>query len=138
MSITIKPCTLDDAEAMIETGEAAFAEDALNNLIFNAREATPEQRQEYKKWRVATTKQRLTGEGKHYFKAVDESNGRLVGYVGLFNPSIDVAAQSTVPKPAFVNPDTDEVMKQLQAVDKKWVGDRKDVWCESNLSEEYV
>jgi len=131
MSINIQPCKPGDAEDMIIAGEAAFADDDLNNAIFNPRNGTPEEVAEYRAWRIARSRQRQSGEGKFYFKAVDESNGRIVGYVGLFTPSVDIGAQQpSAARPACMNVEFEKAtMERLDAVEKKWIGDRKDVWC---------
>ncbi|KAK5172677.1 uncharacterized protein LTR77_002797 [Saxophila tyrrhenica] len=134
MPITIEPCKYDDAETMIITGEAAFAEDALNNAIFDPKQGTPEEAFEYRNWRITITKQRLSGEGKYYFKAMDDSNGRLVGYIGLVDPKVDIHAQSKAPHPDFVNMEFFErVHERIEEAKRKWVGGREDVWYVASM-----
>jgi len=130
MPIIIKDALVSDAEEMILTGEAAFANDLMNQAIFDRANAPPEEVAEYRAYRIAVATERMDRDGSHYFKAVDDSNDRIVGYVGIYNPSVDSTKPSSVPKPACMNQNFEkEVMDSLYAAERKWIGDRKDVWC---------
>lgn len=132
MSVSILPCTIDDADAMITCGEQAFANDVLIKAIFNPDTATREEIRLHHDYRTAVARKRLTGAGKYYFKAVDDTTGSLVGFVGMFDPQVDVDSQSQidVERPKCLNDEFDaKFRKALREAEAKVIGDRKDVWC---------
>ena len=135
MSISIQKCTVEDAEEMITVGGKAFENDELLLHIFNLKTATAEQREQYQAWRMAVVKQRFIGEEKFYYKAVDESSGKLVGYVAMYGPNVSIAdnhAPESIQKPTFINVKADDEFKAtLREMEAKHIGERKDVWCMS-------
>ena len=141
MTISIQPATTQDAPDMVSVGTRAFADDLMNQAFFDPRKATPEQYEEFMKWRVERTHKRMGGLGALYFKAMDDSTGALLGVIGIAKPvegqsgpDADHALQATVTKPDFVNAGaSEEMMKKQEEMNKKWVGDRKDVWCKYHV-----
>ena len=141
MSISIQPATLEDASEMLDVGMAAFANDLLNQSLFQLESATPEERAEFLRWRLESSKVRMRGPGKHWFKATDESTGKIVGLSGLYSPeATDTSEHSSGPKPRWVNQDLDnEVNETLEAMRQECMGDRKDFWCKfSRQSKAYL
>jgi hypothetical protein len=137
MSYSILPCTIDDVDAMTTCGEEAFANDAMVTAVFNPRNATAEQIKAHHEYRNAIGRKRIVGPGKYYFKAVDEGTGSLVGFVGLFDPQIDVGSQSQidVERPGGFNQEFESKFRSaLRAAEAKAIGDRKDVWCKKAKS----
>ena len=130
MTINIYPAGPDDAYAMSEAGFAAFENDVLSNAQYQLKTAPPERLEEYRKYRIALTHLRMEGKGKYWFKAVDDSNGRLVGYTGLYSPEAEPVPFWTLPRPEYGNLDVDnEVHEKLDKCKEKNIGDRKDIWC---------
>ena len=130
MAITILPATPDDAEDMIDVGNRAFGNDMLSNATFDRTSATAEECAEYKSWRVKLSKLRMSGPGKHYVKAVDETTGAIVGYAGLMGPKAERLPHSAVPLPAFINADFDqELTEKFKSTREQCLGERQDVWC---------
>lgn len=131
MAITLLPATIEDSSAMLETGLAAFADDKLNNAQFRFDIATPEQMEEFRTWRRAVNDARMKLPGGHYFKAVDDSNGFLAGFVGLFDPHVEPPDPLTFPHPSHTNYEISyELRTKMKAVKQKHIGNRNDVWCE--------
>lgn len=131
MAITLLPSTVEDASDMLETGLAAFANDKLNIAQFHTDTATPEQMDEFRAWRRSLSHARMTGPGKHWFKAVDDSNGRLVGSIGLYDPHVVAPDPLAFPHPSHTNVEiTKELRGKMKAVKDKHIGNRDDVWCE--------
>lgn len=136
MAITLLPATPEDSAAMIDAGMAAFANDKLSNAQFRINTATPEQLQEFRRWRIELSKERMTGPGKYWIKAIDQSNGSLVGYVGIYDPQAEVPDPSSIsiPKPADVNNEVDDELRtKMKAVKERHIGQRDDVWCKCLL-----
>jgi hypothetical protein len=132
MTISILSCKFEDARELFMVGEKAFSNDLLAIAVFDRSTASAEKLAEYRAWRVGRTQMRLSGQGKHYFKAVDDSTGRIVGYMGMLDPSVDVSAQSPLPPTDCINVEVEAKMRmELAEVHHKWVGDRKDIWCKS-------
>lgn len=132
MSVSILPCTLDDVDAMITCGEQAFANDVLVNTVFNPATATAEEIQANHDYRVAIGRKRMTGSGRYYFKAADDTTGSLIGFVGLFDPQVDVGSQSQIDaaRPKGFNEEFEiKFRSALREAEAKAIGDRKDVWC---------
>lgn len=137
MSISIRQATPEDAGAIIDCAMLAFQNDHMSNQYFYLDVATPQQLAEYRNWRVSLAKLRMDGEGgKYWFKAVDDSNGSIVGFCGLFAPDVEPPAHASaaVPLPALMNHDLDREFRELlETTKKKWIGGRDDVWCRSSV-----
>ena len=119
MAIILLPPTPEDARAMIDTGMAAFANDNLNKAQFGLATAPPEQSQDFRRWRI---------------KAVDDSNGFLVGYIGVFAPGVLPPEPNLESRPPQVNEKIgEEVSTKMKAIKKRYVGERDDVWCKSRI-----
>lgn len=135
MSISILPCTSSDAAATIDIGMRAFADDPLNRRTMNLAAATPTQLEQFRAWRTGMAELRMSGPGKHYFKAVDDGTREVVGFVGMYAPEGfggEAGWQSPAPAPDFIDDDAQgEVRAKQRAAREKWVGPRGDVWCES-------
>lgn len=100
------------------------------NAQFSLRSSTPEQLEEYKKWRSELFKARMSRAGKLFVKAVDDSTNAFVGYVGMFAPHTEPPAPSSIPRPAHLNPEiSTELEVKMKSVKEKHVGERDDVWC---------
>lgn len=133
MSISVLPATPNDASETVDLGMRAFWNDPLSRLSWNPDTATSEQIVQFKQWRRAMSTTRMSGSGKHYFKAVDNTTGAIVGFVGTYAPEgfdIEATWQSPTPAPEFVNQDAMGEFRERQIAAKaKWLGERRDVWC---------
>ena len=130
MSISILPATPEDAEAMLDVSMAAFANDLFSKAAFRLESATPEEKEEFRQWRLRISRSRMSGRGKHWFKAVDDSNARIAGVTGLYSPDVDTSPPSTQSRPACVNEEVDQEVQDTQkAVKDACMGDRQDYWC---------
>lgn len=147
MAITIVPATVDDAPELTRVGMLGFQDDLLNRTILPLHEATPAQLSEHLQWRVARARDRMTGPGKFYVKAVDSETGAIVGSCGIQSPEVvaknardgievsgsEVADGDEKPKklelPSIVKVELQErldgVMKEAQ---REILGQREDVW----------
>ena len=131
MAIKIVPASIDDAAEMIDVGMKAFANDQLAKATFDVQSATSEEVEEYKRWRIGLSKLRMSGANNHYFKAVDEETGVLVGYAGLNGPDTEPVSHSAIPRPKGLNSDVDDEFSEKQKSTREtYLGDRKDFWCE--------
>lgn len=129
MEINILPAGPEDAAEMISVGMKAFANDVLAKSTFDVQSGTPEEVEEYTQWRVSLARLRMSGQGKHYFKARDEATGAIVGYAGLNGPGAEILPHTAVPRPKFLNSDVDdELMQKMNSTRERFLGDRKDVW----------
>jgi hypothetical protein len=132
MAIKILPATPDDAPELIDVGMKAFANDPLAQATFNVSTAPPEQVEEYKQWRVGLSRLRMTGTGRHYFKAVDEDSGAIVGYAGLNGPDVERVPHSAVERPSFYNIEVEEELQaKMKSTREQCISGREDLWCES-------
>lgn len=143
MAISILPATLADVRIMMPTGVKAFSSDPLNRAIENVDKATPEQRQDYLEWRIARNEKRMTGPGKHWFKAVDTDSGAIVGYTGIMAPeaeSVNGLPEGKEPElnaatAAIMNKELyGEVERKLGEARERCMGARKDYWCKCGAS----
>ena len=66
MGIIILPATAGDATEMVRVGMKAFANDLLNQKMFNLGSASPEEIEEYRQWRTGLARLRMSGPGKHF------------------------------------------------------------------------
>ena len=134
MAIKILPATPDDAPELIDVGVKAFANDPLSQAAFNISTAPPEQVEEYKQWRVGLSRLRMAGVGKHYFKAVDEESGTIVGYAGLNGPDVKQVPHSAVERPSFYKVEVEEELQsKMKSTREKCIGGREDLWCKLTL-----
>lgn len=134
MTIAILPVTSEDVPEMIDVGMKAFAKDPLAQAAFNTATATPDQIEEYKQWRVDLARLRIAGPGKHYFKAVDEETGAIVGYAGLNGPDVKRLGHNAIPSPNFYDLQIDEELRsKMQLTRDACISGREDLWCKSVL-----
>ena len=134
MSISIQPAVIEDADEMLDVGIAAFAGDLMNMAIFNLDNATPEELAEHSQWRTSMTRLRISGQGKHWFKAIDEASGKIVGFTGLYSPDADTSNLASLPKPKCINVEVyNEIISTLEAAKKELMGNRQDYWCKNLL-----
>ena len=130
MTIGIYAAGPDDAAEMVSVGMRAFADDKLSEAQFGIKNATPEQLREFHEHRTANSKLRMQGKGRHWFKAVDESKGKIVGFCGLCSPEAEPVPTWSISRPALGSLEVDkEVESKLDEFKKRWVGGRDDVWC---------
>ena len=132
MAISILPATLEDADEMIEVSMAAFAKDRLSIAHNRLDRASPDQLAVWRRWRYVMMKVRMDGEGKYWFKAVDDTTGSIVGYAGLYAPGAApvAATMASLPLPIFMNQEIEEDLRAMQKSAKaKHLDDRDDVWC---------
>lgn len=128
--IKILPATGEDAPDLLEVGIKAFAHDLLSNSTFDLQAATPEQAEEYREWRNGLSRLRMSGPGRHYFKALDEASGKIVGYAGIFGPNVERPPHTAVPRPSFLNTEVDdELMEKLKVTREECLHGREDLWC---------
>lgn len=134
MSISVLPATLSDAAETVDLGMRAFKDDPLSRRTTNLDMATSEQRKQFRDWRIGISTTRMQGSGKHYFKAVDDATGAIVGFIGTYAPEgfdLEATFQSSTPAPDFIGHDSQGEFRERQiAARAKWLGERKDVWCE--------
>lgn len=154
MPFAILPATVDDVPEMVPVGLLGFQNDLLNRAILPLHEATPEQLEEHLTWRMARQRDRMTGEGRYFVKAVDEETGAIVGVCGIFSPEVvrQNAKEGTEASGAEVVsvPDGEakqkpkklempsilkvELQERLEGVMKtaqgEILGEREDVWSE--------
>lgn len=129
MGIIILPATADDAAEMVRVGMKAFANDLLNQKMFNLGSASPEEIEEYRQWRTSVARLRMSGPGKYYFKAVDETSGAIRGYAALNSPGAESVPHDALSRPKFVDTKADDdLMEKMKATRDEFLGDRKDVW----------
>ena len=134
MSIIIQPATVQDAPAMHDVGFAAFKNDVHMNAMFRYNTASPEQLEEYRKWRTASTIARMSGPGKYWLKAVDSTSGAIAGFVGVCGPEFHVAGpeakEGVEPPPEYINHQLQQdFIPTLQKAMEETMGERKDYWC---------
>lgn len=130
MSIIILPVELKDAPDINVIGDMAFSTDLLNATLFNRGAASPEQFAEYRAWRLKMIEARLSVKGQCYFKAVEETTGKLVGYVGMMDPTVDVPSLSHLPDGDFMDVAVEaDTRAKLQEMHERWMGGKNDVWC---------
>ena len=129
MAINILPASPNDAAEMINVGMKAFANDLMAKSTFDVQSGSPEEVEEYRQWRVSLARLRMSGQGKHYFKAQDEATGEIVGYAGVNGPGAEILPHTAVTRPKFLNSHVDnELMEKMNATRERCLGDRKDVW----------
>lgn len=133
-TISIHPATPLDAANMVDLDLAAFADNPFVQKTFHVAAASPAQLAEFRTWRTSILEHRMTGPGKRYYKAVDEETGDMVGYAGFYAPEgFDLESNwtSAVAMPAFIDvAGQREFREKSKAAKERWVGGRKDVWCE--------
>lgn len=91
MSIQILRATETDAPALCLLGSLAYASDKLFNIFHAQKRSTTsraEQEATYLAWRTERSRNRIRGEGKAWFKAVDARTGLIVGFTGLYAPEV--------------------------------------------------
>jgi len=147
MAITILPATLDDAPELTAMGILGFQDDLLNRAILPLHEATPAQLSEHLQWRTARLRDRMTGPGKYYVKAVDSETGAIVGNCGIQAPEVvveqaregtevsgsEVADGEEKPKklelPSILKVEMQDRLEGVMKVAQKEIlGGREDVW----------
>ncbi|KAM0715687.1 hypothetical protein Q7P37_009186 [Cladosporium fusiforme] len=132
MPITLSPATTADAPTLALIGSLAYANDALFN-IFRPQEtdsSPTQQKSSYLAWRTSRSRNRMTGEGKHWFKATDSQTGNIVGFTGIWSPEVYATDEKSdeVP-PAFVNEELLREGERAKALGKeRFLGGRRDVW----------
>ena len=132
-SFDIKPIDQGDADPLTRIGYKAFADDLLNKRLYNLVDATPSQVEEDLQWRINRNSRRMYNEGSHWFKAIDTTTGKPVGYSGILAPEKG--------KPKGLDTD-DSVMpvtmnqelyaligEKGKALRKQHLGERDDYWC---------
>jgi hypothetical protein len=135
-NISIVPCRMEDVEEMEPVGTAAFATDPVNQAIFDVTTANEDDLADYRAWRVQLNRERMKGDGKYYFKAVDDATGKMIGYIGIFDPSVDIAAQAQFPRPACINVEAEKSLKdQLHEAEERWMNSQERMWCKLALIE---
>lgn len=81
MSFRIERCTPDDGPQLTRIGHAAFKDDLLNKSGL-PENITEEQDLDYLAWREQSYAERFAGPNRHYYKAVEEGSGDVVGFAG--------------------------------------------------------
>ena len=158
MAIKVIPSNEEDASILVPLGILAFSTDAMNKKIFDPSKATPEQNKVHLDWRIERHKRRNHGNGKYYFKAVDEETAVVCGYSAVFSPEVDrsnvvVGVQGTEAEsgekkqeelklPASTPKETVEFMERLEGrmkeLEKEVLGEREDVWCKFSSSVHFL
>jgi hypothetical protein len=131
----IVPIGETDASVLTRIGYKAFADDLLNKRLYNLEDATPAQIEQDLQWRISRNEKRMYGAGSHWFKAVERSTGKAVGYCGILAPEKGkpkgLDADDTK-MPETMNQELWAVIgakgKELR---EKHVGKRDDYWCKS-------
>lgn len=136
MSITVTPATPTDALTLTKIGLAAYANDKLFNIFLPQDEesrslSVPQQEIAYLAWRTERSRKRISGEGKYWFKAIDE-RGDIVGFTGVYEPEVYNRAVEEG------NGQVSEFVDQKLLVEAEWAkkvgrekyfGERRGVWC---------
>lgn len=136
MSIIITPATQTAALTLTKIGIAAYANDKLFNIFLPQDEesssfSTAQQEIAYLAWRTERNRRRISGEGKHWFKAIDE-RGEVVGFTGVYEPEVYNRAveEGYGQVSEFVNEELLAEAEWAKEVGReKYLGERKDVWC---------
>lgn len=133
MTISLVPATIEDAALILPVGLAAFAQDKLNTEMFNFNTASGEQLDEFRRWRLEVNTVRLSGEDKHWIKAIDDSNGCLAGYTGIYEPCSVTPDVWEKRMPACTNLDiVNELRPAMKAAKERQIGEGEGVWCKSS------
>jgi hypothetical protein len=133
-NISIVPCRIEDAEEMEPVGTAAFATDPVNQAIFDVTTANEDDLADYRAWRMQLNRERMKGDGKYYFKAIDDDTGKIIGYIGIFDASVDIASQAQFPRPACINVEAEKRIKeQLHEAEEKWMNSQERMWCKLSI-----
>lgn len=134
MSISISRATADDIVDIVNVRAAAYANSKLHQHGLPG-PMTDEQSQEYRQYQLDTMNKRFGMPGRNYFKAVDDSNGRIVGFSCWDVPEDQendiVDRPSSMPElPAFVNKKMfNDIGKKFKEAKAQIVGERTDFWC---------
>ena len=127
MAIDVRLASVQDAEDIAKVGIVAFANDSFVRARFRWDTATASQIEEVQKYRAALVAAHIGADGSHWFKAIEASDGRLVGYCGIQDPTTGEFA--SVPAPSYTDHDLDaEFRASIKAAKEAHVGARTDVW----------
>lgn len=134
MSIAITKAVSADIPTIVAVRAAAYANDRLHQLGLPG-PMTPDQKLEYQQYQLDTMYARFDLPNRNYFKAVEESTGRTVGFSCWNSPEREVkgnpGSEKAMPElPGFVDKNKfDDVGKKFEEAKQKIVGDRDDYWC---------
>lgn len=134
MSIHIHRATENNAPALCLIGSLAYAKDELFNIFQAQKRSTTsraEQEATYLAWRTERSRNRIRGEGKAWFKAVDSRTGLIVGFTGVFAPEVyNSLDDKSGEVPEGVNERLlDEGAKTKAMGREKFLEGREDVCC---------
>lgn len=130
----IVPIDQGDADPLTRIGYQAFADDLLNQRLYNLVDPTPQQLEEDLQWRIGRNDRRMHSTGSHWFKAIETLTGKPVGYCGILAPEKGkpkgLDTDDTV-MPATLNKELYALIGEKgKALRKQHLGERDDYWCE--------
>jgi hypothetical protein len=135
-SIDIVPIGEADGDILTRVGYRAFADDLLNKRLYNLEDPTPSQLEKDLQWRIKRNERRMYAPGGYWFKAIESSTGKPVGYCGIQEPEkgkakgLDAEDQEVLPE--TMNRELyDFVSKKGKELREKLLGERDDYWCKS-------
>lgn len=134
MAIAIHPASEADAAEFTPVGMAAFKDDPLHSSLDGPEELTAAQTAEHIEWRTARVKERMAGENVHYFKAVDEATGAIVGYSGWFGPTHTKGLTNDedllTGLPTYMDRGVmEQIDRSIAQAKQELMSDRSDYWC---------
>ena len=154
MAIEVQPSGEEDASILVPLGIRAFADDAMNQKIFDPATATAEQNKEHLEWRIERHKKRVRGVGRYYFKAIDEETGAVCGYSAVMSPEgkrgnvlegtqgAGTGGVEEANLPVSTPKETKDFLlamdEKMKALKKDALGEREDVWCKSSNIQKVV
>lgn len=134
MSTTITKAVCADIPTIVALRAAAYANDRLHQLGLPG-PTTPDQKREYQQYQLDSMYLRFEMPNRNYFKAVEESSGRIVGFSCWNAPEREAKGNGGSGKvmpelPGFVDKKKfDDVGKSFTEAKGKIVGGRDDYWC---------
>ncbi|KAK4493680.1 hypothetical protein PRZ48_014865 [Zasmidium cellare] len=129
MPVAITPATASDINDLTTLRRAAYATDALHALGLPT-PMTPSQEEQYLNYQRSALEIRFTLPDHHYFKAVDLSTGRIVGFSCWNAPVKEEGEGPKMPElPAFVEKRVfDEIGERFKGAKGRIVDGREDYW----------
>lgn len=146
MPITIHPATPSDAPTFAHINIMSYQSDALHATAFGVlNNLTPEQQKSDLVYRTALFERNLNMPNVHWIKAVDDATGCVVGYAGWVAPEdsnvqdADEDLRDLGTMPTHINRSVLDLAEAKMADAKlRMLGDRKDLWCQSNMSLQFT
>ncbi|KAF2149181.1 acyl-CoA N-acyltransferase [Myriangium duriaei CBS 260.36] len=128
MAVQILPVAFDDSAEMMPVGMAAFANDELEKASYPTVSMNQSELDSHLQWRTERLRARISGIGKHWFKAIDSESGKIIGFSGIYDPRADRTPSSNPLEEGATKNPSPSPQEQINERQKKILGDRKDIW----------